>query len=127
MRDAGDVEDRIVLFHGVEAGVVAEWAFASQLVELYVAFENDLRMRRDFEIDRLAFHQLDRLLPQKSGNQILFHIGWRRHNCSKGCRRISSDGYRDFEAIIFQVAERDSCGPSGGFGHCVNVLSGCRP
>ncbi len=42
MGDAGDVEDGIVVLHGVEAGVVAEGAFGAELAQLDVAFEDVL-------------------------------------------------------------------------------------
>ena len=53
--DAGDVEDGVVLLHGVEAGVVAEGAFGAELAELDVAFEDVLGVGGDFEVDGLAF------------------------------------------------------------------------
>ena len=42
MRDAGDVEDRILVFERVEAGVIAEGALGAEFVQIDVAFEDDL-------------------------------------------------------------------------------------
>ena len=45
MRDAGDMKDRVLIFEGVEAGVIAEGALRAEFVEVDVAFElagNDL-------------------------------------------------------------------------------------
>ena len=42
MRDAGDMKDRVLIFEGVEAGVIAEGALGAEFVEVDVAFEHDL-------------------------------------------------------------------------------------
>ena len=84
MRHAGDVKNRVLLLHGVEAGVIAKRAFHAQFVQLHIAFENDLRIRRHFEIDGFALDQLDCLLAQKSCNDELFDL-WRcGHNGGEG-------------------------------------------
>ena len=56
MRHAGDMKNRIFVFEGIKACVVAERAFGAQFVEVDVAFEHDFGIRRNLEIDRLAFH-----------------------------------------------------------------------
>ena len=61
MRDAGDVKHRVLLFHGVEARVIAERTLPAQFVQFHVAFEHDLRMRRNFQVHGFALHHLDRL------------------------------------------------------------------
>jgi hypothetical protein len=105
MGDAGDVEDRILVLHGVEAGVVAEGAFGAQLAEFDVAFEDDLGVGRDFEIDGFALHDLDRLAAQEAGDQILLDIR-RRGNDGGECRgRVGADGYGDLHARAFEIAE----------------------
>ena len=91
MCDAGDVKDRVLLLHRVKAGVIAERPLDAQLVQLHIAFENDLRMRRHFEIDRLALHQFDRPLAQKSRDDELLNLRRRRHN---GRERESPDRSR---------------------------------
>ena len=55
--------------------MVAEGAFRAQLAQLHVAFEHDLGVRRNFQIDRLALHDLHRLAAQKAGDQELLHLG----------------------------------------------------
>ena len=109
VRDAGDVEDGILLFHGVEAGVVAEGALGAQLVELHVAFEDDLGMRGHFEIDGLALHQLDRLLAQESGDDELLDLRRRGHDGGEGGRGIGADGDGDLQAVILHMfPQRDA-------------------
>jgi len=66
VRDAGDVEDGIVIGRRIEAGVVTEGAFAAQLIELHISFKHVLRRSGDFEIDRLALSQV----PQAAGAGI---------------------------------------------------------
>jgi hypothetical protein len=60
--DARNVKDRVLIFQRIESGVVAERAFSMQFVELDVTFKNDLRRRRNFQIDGLTLDQFDRLL-----------------------------------------------------------------
>ena len=126
MRDAGDVEDGILLFHGVKAGVVAEGTFGAQLVELDVPFEDDFGVRRNFEVHGLALHQLDRLLTQESGDDELFDLGRCWDDGRKRCCGIGADGDGYFEAVVFQIAERNLGCASRGFGHGVHVLGRCR-
>src|ERR1035437_4721295 len=68
--DAGDVEDGVFLFHGVEAGVVTEGAFAAEFAEIHIAFEDVLGVGGNFEVDRLAAHEFDRLVHQETGEEI---------------------------------------------------------
>ena len=58
---AGEVEDGIVVLHGVEAGVVAERAFCAELGQVDEAFEDVLGVGGDFERDGFAADQLDGL------------------------------------------------------------------
>ena len=48
MGDAGDVEDGVLVVHGVEAGVIAEGTFGAEFVEVDVAFEDDFGVGGDF-------------------------------------------------------------------------------
>ena len=67
VRDAGDVEHRVVVFERIEAGVIAEGAFAAQLAQLDVAFQDDLGVGGDFQIRGLALDHLDGLPAQEAG------------------------------------------------------------
>ena len=58
---AGEMEHRVVVGMGIEAGVIAERPLAATLTRLDVALEDDLRVGRDFEIDRHALDDLDAL------------------------------------------------------------------
>ena len=66
--DAGDVEDGVVVLHGVEAGVVAEGAFGAEFAELDVAFEDVLGVGGDFEIDGFGFDQFDEASAEEAGD-----------------------------------------------------------
>ncbi len=79
--------------------MVAERPLCPQLVELYEAFENNLRMCRHFQVDRLAADQLDRLLPQEAGNDVLLYLGRRGHNRRERRCRISPNGDRDLQPV----------------------------
>ena len=56
MGHAGDVEDRVLVFERVEAGVIAERALSAKLVQVDIAFQNDFCIGWDFQIDGLALH-----------------------------------------------------------------------
>src|ERR1039457_6224155 len=93
VRDAGNVEHRILVFQRVEAGVVAEGPLGAKFVKIDVAFEDDLGSGRNFEVNGLAFHQFDRLLPQESGDDVLLNVGRRGDDGGKRERRFGADGY----------------------------------
>src|SRR5437764_1484389 len=97
MSDAGDVEDGIIISEAVETGMVAEWTLGAQLVETHIAFEDDLGVSGHFEIDGLAFHQLDGLLPQEAGDDELFDLRWSRDNSRKSERGLGANGNRDLQ------------------------------
>ena len=59
LREARQMEHRIVVGLRIEAGVIAEGPFAPPLARLDVAFEHDVRARGHLEIDADAFHHLD--------------------------------------------------------------------
>src|SRR6185312_8100118 len=96
MRDAGDVQHRVFVFEGVETCVIAEWAFSAEFVQLDVAFQNNLGRRRYFQIDGLAFHKLNRFLPEKTGDDKLLDLWWRGDNGRKGQSWIGADCNRHF-------------------------------
>ena len=107
MRDAGEMEDRVLVLERVEAGVVAEGAFGAQLAQLDVAFENDFRVGRNFKVDGLAFDNLNGLAAQESCDQKLFDLGRRGHDGREGRRWIGADGHGDFKPRAFQLSERN--------------------
>ena len=64
--------------------MIAEGAFGAEFVEIDVAFEDDLGVGGNFQIDGLALHQFDRLLAQESGDDEFFDIGRRGHDGGEG-------------------------------------------
>src|ERR1700741_4089774 len=96
--DAGEVEDRIFVGQGVEAGVVAEWAFAAQFAPLDVTLEDDLGVGRDVEVHRFALDDLDRLAAEEAGDHEPLTFGRRGDDGRKCGGRVGADGYGDFEA-----------------------------
>ena len=80
MRDAGDVKHRVLVFERVEAGVIAERAFAAQLAQFHVAFEHDLGIGRHFQIAGLALHHLDGAAAQEAGDHHLVEVRRQRQN-----------------------------------------------
>src|SRR5271155_972270 len=119
VRDAGDVEDGIVVRRSVEAGVVAEGAFAAELIELNVAFENDLSGGGDLEVHGFALHQFDRLLAEESGDDELFDFG-RSGNDGAECQRgIGADGDGDFHLARWLFAGSELSAAEGA-GHDVH-------
>ena len=56
--DGGEVEDGVLVLHGVEAGVVAEGAFGAEFAEVHVAFQDVLGVGGDFEVDGLGLDEL---------------------------------------------------------------------
>ena len=52
MRDRGEMKDGIILDRGVEAGVIAERPLGPRLARLHVTFENEIHVRRNFELVR---------------------------------------------------------------------------
>ena len=106
VRDAGQMEDRILVGHGVEAGVVAEGAFGAQFAQLDVAFEHDLGVGRNFQIDGFALDDLDRLAAQEAGDHELLDLRRRGNDGGKSRRRIGADGHRHFKPRALQIAQR---------------------
>ena len=119
MRDAGHVEDRVLVLQGVKPGVISKGTLRAQLVQMNVSFEDDFGGGRNFQVQGFAFHQLDRLLPQEPRNQVFLDIGWRRHDRRKRNCRISSNCHRDFHLPPRHVSIRPAR-PSGGSRHQVD-------
>jgi hypothetical protein len=68
MRDALDVEDRVEIFEGVEAGVVSKGALSAELVEVDIAFEDNLAGGGDFEVDGFAFDEFNGSCAKEAGD-----------------------------------------------------------
>src|SRR5207245_8965995 len=114
VRYAGDVEDGVLIFERVEAGVVAEGALSAKLVEVNIAFEDDPRVGWDFEVDCFALHQLDGTLAQESGNEEFLDLGRGRDNGAESQRGFGADGDGDFHL----AGRVGAFGRGGGGGGC---------
>ena len=68
----------------------------AQFVDIHVTFKNNFGIGGNFEIHRLALHQLNWFLPKKSGDQIFLYIGRRGNDGRKCKRRIGSYGNCNF-------------------------------
>jgi hypothetical protein len=108
------MEDGVIVGEGIETGVVAEGAFAAQFAQLDVAFEDDLGVGGNFEIDGFAFDDLHRLAAQETGDQVFFHLRRRGNDGGKCCGRIGADGYSNLKPRAFQVAHRYLRHSAGG-------------
>ena len=97
MREAGQVENRIVVGLRVEAGVVAERTFAASLARLDVAFEHDVRARRDFEVDADAFDDLDPPPREKAAEQQFVEALRHRRGCAVGEHWLGAERDRNLE------------------------------
>ena len=106
MGDRGQVKDRVLVGQGIEAGVVAEGALGTQFIQLDVAFEYDLGVGRNLQIDGFALDKLDRLAAQKTGDEKLLNFGRRGHDGGEGGRGIGADGDGNLQPRTLQVAER---------------------
>src|SRR5215467_8890583 len=94
--DTRDMEDRILISQRVEAGVVAERSFCTQLVQMYVAFENYFCGRGYFQVDGFTLHQFNGFLPEKTSNNVFLDVGRSRDDGRKRQCRIGADCDRDF-------------------------------
>src|SRR5438132_13706142 len=57
--DAREMEHGVVVGLRIQPGVIAKGTFTPALARLDIAFEDDVRARRDLEIDADALHHLD--------------------------------------------------------------------
>src|SRR5437763_787790 len=71
MRNRSDMKHRVVLARGIESGVITERPFRPHLTGLDIPFKDEVDVGRNFDIDRLAFHELDRFPAQESGEENL--------------------------------------------------------
>ncbi len=92
------MEDRVVVGERVEAGVIAEGAFVAQFAGFDVAFEDEFGVGRDFDIDGLALHHLDRALAEEAGDHHLVEVGRQGQDGGVHGRRVGADGDRHFHA-----------------------------
>ena len=99
LRNAGDVEDRIVVRQRVVAGVVAERPFRAQFAQRDVALQHDLGVGRHFKIAGLALDHLDRTAAQETGDHHLVEIGRQRQDGRVHRRRVGADGDGDVHAF----------------------------
>ena len=111
--------------------MIAERAFHAQLVEQDIAFEDYLRCRRHFQIDGLALHQLQRFLPQESGDQVLLDVRRRGNDRGKHHGWLGSDGDRDLHFSCDLLPFRHPRAPTGTRHHVECGahgirLAGCR-
>ena len=86
MRHAGDVEDRVVVIEGVEAGMVAEGTFVAEFAEFDVAFEDVFGVGGDFEVHGFALDHFDGLGAEEAGEHHFVEVGrgeggWRSTWC----------------------------------------------
>ena len=108
VRDAGDVEHGIIIGERIIARMVTERPFAAHLVRAHIALEHDFRARRHLEIDRLALHHLDGLVPQEAREHHLVDVAWQR--CRRGIRQhgVGADGHGRLDLLAarrLRVAE----------------------
>ncbi len=115
VRDRGQVEDRILVGHGVEAGVVAEGTFGAEFADLDVALQHVLGMRGYLQIHSLALHQFQRRLAQEAGNQVLLNLRRRGYDGAEGRRGIRADGDCNLHALAANFLQRYP-GQAGGRG-----------
>ena len=90
MRDRGDMHDRVHVRERVVAGVVAERTFHPLFRQVDGAFNDDLRVLGNFEIDRFGLHQMDRLLAQEPRKKHLVDAGRQGRGRRIGERRIAA-------------------------------------
>src|SRR5580704_12915771 len=77
VRDAGDVENRVLIVERIKSGVIAKRTFDAEFIEVDVAFENDFCVGGNFQIDGLALYEFHGLLTEESGDDELFDVGGR--------------------------------------------------
>ena len=96
----GQPEDRKRLGRRVVAGVVSEGPFLGDLVLVDVALEDDLRVRRDLEVDRLRPDELNRLAAQEPGEHELVDV--LRQRRARGVRGdgVEPEGDCDFDLAV---------------------------
>ena len=111
--DGGEMEDGVLVLHGVEAGVVAEGAFGAELAELDEALEDVLGVGGHLEVDGLGLDELDGLLAEETGDEVLLDLGGGGDNGGKGERGVGADGDGHLHAVAAERGEGCGCGGSG--------------
>ena len=124
--DAGEMEDGVVVLHGVEAGVIAEGALGAEFAEVDEAFEDVLGVGGDFKVDRLGLDEFEGFLAEEAGDEVLLDLGGGGDDGGEGGSGVGADGYGDFQAVALDAGEGlggDGAGvdglggSSGGEGH----------
>jgi len=77
--------------------VIAKRSFRAKVLEIYVALENDLGMRRHFQIHRFALDELDGLLAQESCEQKLIQVLGQWQHAAEHRDGLGADRDCDFE------------------------------
>ena len=101
------MKNRVILDRGVKSGVIAERSFRPRLPRLHITFEHEINVGRNFQIVRLAFHQLDRFLAQKPGEENFIQPIRQRRGGGKSISGIATDRDRDrhpFVAFVVTLA-----------------------
>ena len=73
--------------------MVTERSFRAEVIEINITFENDLGMCRHFQVDCFTFHQLHRLLAQKTGEEKLIEVFRQRQDAAEHGDGFSANGY----------------------------------
>ena len=97
---------RKLVFERVIAGVVAKGALGADVVEVNVAFEDDLGIGGDFEVHRLALDQFDRFLAQETREQELIQILGERQYPREHGNWVSANCCRYLHTTPFPLAFR---------------------
>src|SRR3954467_3251452 len=97
--------------------MVAEGALQAKFVEIHVPFQDDFTRSRDFEIDGLAFDQLNGCTAEKTANEILLDFRRGRNNGRKSYGWVGSNRDRDLHFSRRAIAIRDNRAPRGASHH----------
>ena len=94
---------RIIIGQRIKTRVIAERPLAAQrLGWIDVAFDDDIRVRRHFDIDGDAFDQLDAFLAQEAGEEDLIDLRRQRRGGGVDHRRIAAEADRQLQlALVF--------------------------
>ena len=87
----------IAVGQGVVAGVVAERPLHPRLLQVHVAFEDELGVGRHLQVDRAALHQIYRFAAQKAGEEHLVQHAGQRRRGRVGDGRVGADGHRHLQ------------------------------
>ena len=102
MRDAGHVKHGIVVGQRIKSRVVAERPLMAQrLGRIDIAFDDNIRVSRNFDIHGYTVKQFDAFLAQKSGKENLIDLvgQWRCSGIDD--RRIAAEANRELESPDF--------------------------